>query len=53
MFEVQVIASDGYTRWIRIRDARSSATAAAMACKLAATESPGHGRFYPAAVLPS
>jgi hypothetical protein len=51
MYQVQVIAADGLTRWVRIRDARSETTAAAMACKIAAAE---HGRkFYAAAVLPS
>jgi hypothetical protein len=52
MFDVQVVASDGYTLWIRVRSARSSSVAAALACKRAAAENPRHGRFYPGAVLP-
>jgi hypothetical protein len=50
MYDVQLIAADGFTRWIRVR-ATSESRACALAVK-AAREEYGRGRtFYPAAVL--
>lgn len=49
MFDVQVLAADGTTLWIRVRQASSENIAAARACELAKIET--GKRFYPAAVL--